>query len=521
MNARLLSPDWRRSRKSPGGRPRGSRVAASVVALLGLVACEDVVVEPVDVEILSVIPETADLALGSTLQLAAEARDREGRALSGHSVAWSSDDPAVATVDGGGRVTGAGPGTTVIRASAGSAEGTASLTVLAGPVISLDRESVGFVADAGAGAPAPVKITIRNTGGGDLRGLTTTTSYESGGPSGWLAAALAGTRAPTTLTLTATPGDLEPGTYRATVEVRAESGTNSPQSVAVALEVREGPVGSTPAAPSDLSATARSASSIGLKWSDNSDNETDFRIERRTDGAGFAQIASVGAGATSYEDSGLDAATSYTYRVRACNAGDCSAYSAEASATTESGPSGAPATPTNLQATYEDGAIQLQWTDVAGETGYRVERRQGEGSFALLATTGSDAASYRDGKIDDDAEYTYRVRACNDSECSDPSGQASSLTPPAAPSNLRSPNVKDDRVKLLWDDNSSSEERFRIERARGDGDFAFLANVGPNVTSYDDEQVEEETRYRYRVRACNAAGCSSTSDVLTVTTPDD
>ena len=95
--------------------------------------------------------------------------------------------------------------------------------------------------------------------------------------------------------------------------------------------------GSTPAAPSDLTATAVSSSRIDLTWSDNSSDESGFEIERQSGGSGFAQIATVGAETTSHADTGLAASTTYDYRVRATNAHDSSAYSNTASATTEGG----------------------------------------------------------------------------------------------------------------------------------------------------------------------------------------
>jgi titin len=93
-----------------------------------------------------------------------------------------------------------------------------------------------------------------------------------------------------------------------------------------------------PAAPSALAATALSSTSIRINWTDNANNETQFKIERKTGAGGtYAQVATVGANVTTYTNTGLSAATTYFYRVRANNAGGDSAYSAEASATTQSG----------------------------------------------------------------------------------------------------------------------------------------------------------------------------------------
>jgi hypothetical protein len=96
-----------------------------------------------------------------------------------------------------------------------------------------------------------------------------------------------------------------------------------------------------PAAPSALTATAKSTTRIDLNWTDNSATEDGFRIERCTGflnvpcaDASFAQIAQTGPNTTTYSDTGLSAATSYSYRVRAFNGAGNSAYSNTATAMT-------------------------------------------------------------------------------------------------------------------------------------------------------------------------------------------
>jgi hypothetical protein len=92
------------------------------------------------------------------------------------------------------------------------------------------------------------------------------------------------------------------------------------------------PVG--PAAPSALVATAASTSQINLRWTDNASNETGFKITRSLNGTSFTQIATVGANATTYSDTGLARNKRYYYRVGATNANGDSAYSNVASAKT-------------------------------------------------------------------------------------------------------------------------------------------------------------------------------------------
>lgn len=97
------------------------------------------------------------------------------------------------------------------------------------------------------------------------------------------------------------------------------------------------PVVTVPATPTGLSAVATSATSISLAWQDRSNNESGFRIERRTGASGSwtAISANKPANSTTHTDSGLSAGTSYFYRVSAFNsAGGSNAFSNEASATT-------------------------------------------------------------------------------------------------------------------------------------------------------------------------------------------
>lgn len=66
-----------------------------------------------------------------------------------------------------------------------------------------------------------------------------------------------------------------------------------------------------------------------IRWTDNSDNETRFRVQRRQEGSGFRTIATRPAGTTELVDTGLREGATYTYRVRAERDGLASAWSPE------------------------------------------------------------------------------------------------------------------------------------------------------------------------------------------------
>jgi fibronectin type 3 domain-containing protein len=85
-----------------------------------------------------------------------------------------------------------------------------------------------------------------------------------------------------------------------------------------------------PVAPSGLTASGVTKSSMKLSWLDNAADETGYRIERKAGQAGsWAYIGSAAANSTTYTNTGLAANSAYSYRVRAYRGTDTSAYSNE------------------------------------------------------------------------------------------------------------------------------------------------------------------------------------------------
>lgn len=420
--------------------------------------------------------------------------------------------------------------------------------------------------------------------------------------------------------------------------------------------------GTMPATPSALSATAAGTSSVNLNWTDNSTNESGFRIERSSGGGAFTQVGTVAAGVTSYSDTGLTAGTTYAYRVVAWNNVGTSAYSAPAYATTAAPAPVAPAAPSGLTAAAASStAINLAWTDnSSNESGFRVERSVAGGAFTQIGAVGAGITSFADTGLTAGTTYSYRVLAYNSggnsaytatasattpaaaavdlavgktttassiepsttfnasnatdgnsssrwsSDYRDPSwimvdlggtyninrvrlnweaasgksfqiqvsndgstwtsiysttsgtggvqdltglsgvgryvrmygternmvfgyslwdfnvygaaATAPTVTVPAAPSGTTATAASSTTINVGWADNSSNETGFRIERSTAGGAFTQVGTVGAGVTSFADTGLTASTSYSYRVVAYNSAGNSAASNTASATT---
>jgi tartrate-resistant acid phosphatase type 5 len=92
---------------------------------------------------------------------------------------------------------------------------------------------------------------------------------------------------------------------------------------------------------------------------------------------------------------------------------------------------------------------------------------------------------------------------------------------PAVPLSLTASTIVSSRIDLKWTDTSSNEDGFKVERCKGAGctNFAQIAQLGPNVTTYGNSGLTAGTSYAYRVRAFNGIGNSGFSNTARATTP--
>jgi uncharacterized protein YjdB len=132
----------------------------------------DVTVEQRSIIGVDVSPEFDTIEVESSTSLSATPRAADGSALLGRTIAWSSDDDTIATVDANGDVTALAPGVTLIRATVEGKVGFAAISVTPRPVASVEIQEGDQ--NISRGSSVQLSATTRDAGGATLSGRTVT-----------------------------------------------------------------------------------------------------------------------------------------------------------------------------------------------------------------------------------------------------------------------------------------------------------------------------------------------------------
>ncbi len=267
-------------------------------------------------------------------------------------------------------------------------------------------------------------------------------------------------------------------------------------------------------APTGLTSTTGLVRRITLNWTDNSNEEQGYHIQRALrDSDDWRHLNAIPADATSYED---DSATcesvEYDYRVQAFDAyttSDWSNTAAGSSLCPVEAPSGLFA---QLRGPLE---IELTWYNNAdNQTGFKIYR---DGS--PIGVVDSDVNIYNDVSVACETVYRYFVTAFSDSVESADSlvvGTQTLYCPVADPTNLVATGADQDRVDLTWEDNADNETNFEIlRRELGETAWQTIATEAANTELYSDTTVECLHIYEYIVFAYNDNRSSSPTDFAT------
>jgi chitodextrinase len=270
------------------------------------------------------------------------------------------------------------------------------------------------------------------------------------------------------------------GSYNATA-------TNSSGGWAMQMVAFRGASTNPPTVPTGVTATPLSSSQISVSWNastdpDNTPAQLSYGVYR-----GGSRIATTAAGATSWQDTGLRASTTFTYTASAQDpAGNSSAQSASAQASTS------PLTPSITTFTANPVAISagqtttLLWT-VSNTTSLAINNGVGTVT-SLNSITVSPAAT-----------TTYILTASNGTASSTAQVAVTVSAPDKTPPSVRNPAavaISSSQVNLSW---PASTDNVGVAGYQVYRNGAQLAPT--TATTYSDTGLSANTTYSYTVSA--------------------
>ncbi len=270
----------------------------------------------------------------------------------------------------------------------------------------------------------------------------------------------------------------------------------------------------TPPAPTGFTATAASATEVGLSW-DYESGISKYGIDRRlstTTSSSWTTLTSTLTGtSTSYRVSNLSEDTEYEFRVRAY--GDAVTYESEWSpysydfATTNGGLE-TPPPPAGFQATADGNSVDLSWDYQSGISNYAIEQLLTTSSSWTTLTTTVTGTSYRVTDLSLDTEYEFRVRAYGDGTTYEAEWGLYSygsvrtngeLEMPPAPTGFTATAAGETQVDLVWN-YSDGNSNYGIEQRLNSSSWITLTTIVTG-TSYRVTGLLAGTEYEFRVQA--------------------
>ena len=276
------------------------------------------------------------------------------------------------------------------------------------------------------------------------------------------------------------------------------TGTNQPVGLADSKSQASTADTVAPSRPTGVSGTPIGSSGASLSWNASTDNVGVSAYVVSRNGAQLAMSAT-----TIYVDSGLAAATTYSYSVAASDAaGNLSPNSASVSVTTGGTSDTTPPTQPGGFTAVASGSTgaNLSWnasTDNVGVTGY-VLKRNGVQIATPTATTYSDTG------LSAATTYTYTVAARDAAGNTSSAASANVTTAPTPPSNS---------AELAWDPVVAPNlSGYRAYFGTAPGTYLQPLGQGVsigNVTIYTITGLGSATRYYFAVTATDSAGGES------------
>ena len=374
-----------------------------------------------------------------------------------------------------------------------------------------------------------------------MRTVTISGSVDADAAEDWadLGAAQSGnTYVDTTVTNASPDGDNNPANDSTVYSYRVQATENGIQGDPSDVKMATIPAtDALPPTPPGLSATPISSSRINVTWSASS-GATSYQLRYKMGDGNYGNPMNMMA-KMAYLHTGLNAATEYSYQVRAVNVNGHSDWSSAESATTVAAttaagrlgvPMGLRVVDATTTADPPVSGLKVTWNAVAKATGY--ELRKWSGTAWAEVSLSEEEQTMRsktdaDG-LDAGTTYYYIIAALDDngttpetdddmSDWSAPqSGMTDAVKPTTAPAGLLATPRGENRIWVSWTGMDEATEYVLQWRRKGTSAWSTI-NVQGRMT-HAHTGLSAGMQYQYRIAAKNSGGMSPWSDEMSGTT---
>jgi hypothetical protein len=152
--------------------------------------------------------------------------------------------------------------------------------------------------------------------------------------------------------------------------------------------------------------------------------------------------------------------------------------------------------------------VHLTWAEVAGATGYKVERSTDGTTWTQVALLAAGIAAYTDTGLSPGTPFSYRVRATNGAGDSLYSAMVTTTTLLPAPTKLAATSQGKSSIQLTWSPVAGAGS-YLIQRSLNGKTWTSITRVSRSTTSFTDYGLSEKTSYTYRIYAVALDGTLS------------
>ena len=274
-------------------------------------------------------------------------------------------------------------------------------------------------------------------------------------------------------------------------------------------------------APSYVNALVYGSGNIRVSWDNSVPGASRYTIQRKTDDGSFSTLMTVSSDISAWNDLGITNGHTYTYRVFATGTSP-TGDSAESYPVEYLYPSAL--TPKGISASE----IELSWaypaTNSIPPSNYQtvIERRtDGSNTWQTISTVPGSQSTWIDENLTEATRYYYRIRTLTATSAIYLYYPNSTLGQPAAtflkaPMNLIAKIISSNGIELSWEDMSSKETSYLVERRKGYGAFASLKTLSEGAESFTDNTAVNGEQYTYRITPLRSSFTGTPSNEVTI-----